>query len=232
MSSMVNLILSWFTKYEKHIIYVLVVKIGTFFLLKQDAIQYRILRQNLFYKKNYNVIPYLKYQYHLNIINNITFQFSFVLAICLSYKKDHTLLTHFIQKYINTYVNNIEFKFKGTKNIFTHKIGASERANMHFTNIAINKGCNLPGLSIARLIAEGSLRDHFCISSSIFDILLGFMVHKHPFLGAPVLPIGKDPELEFFNAIAIKHEPNNFVMPRNGIINKRNWNCPRSHSCL
>lgn len=66
MSSMVNLILSWFTKYgnffkkryknyiliEKHIIYVLVVKIGTFFLLKQNAIQYRILRQNLFYKKN------------------------------------------------------------------------------------------------------------------------------------------------------------------------------------
>lgn len=43
---------------------------------------------------------------------------------------------------------------------------------------------------MARLIAEGSLRDHFCISSSILVILLGFMVHKHPFLGAPVLPIG------------------------------------------
>lgn len=57
-------------------------------------------------------------------------------------------------------------------------------------NAGISFYSNLPGLSIDRLIADGSLRDHFCISSSILEILVGFIVHKHPFRGAPVLPIG------------------------------------------
>ena len=35
------------------------------------------------------------------------------------------------------------------------------------------------------LIAIGSFRDHFCTSSFIFWILLGFMAHKQPFLWLP-----------------------------------------------
>uniref|UniRef100_A0A182VG53 Uncharacterized protein n=1 Tax=Anopheles merus TaxID=30066 RepID=A0A182VG53_ANOME len=41
------------------------------------------------------------------------------------------------------------------------------------------------GCTIARRMASGSLRDHFCTSSSIFVILAGFIAHRQPFRWPP-----------------------------------------------
>ena len=48
------------------------------------------------------------------------------------------------------------------------------------------KSSKLPGIAMPFLMACGSLRDHFCTSSFIFWILLGFMAHKQPFLWLPL----------------------------------------------